>query len=772
MGRLATTLSALALLVLTVVALAGPAAAQAEPAPVSGHIDAGFDGYFVPGRAVPVRVELSASRLVSGQLHVRLGQLSSEVVDFEVTAGSTEEHWVLLDGPRGNGIVADATAVTEGRDIGFDPAVLEWDAEVQLVGTLAGLRGAPDQASTVRGVQRIHVVELSPALLDLGAEALAGLDSVAVTEEDLIGLTEGQRDALLGWLAVGGTLYVDGSSAPGLPDAYQPHGGTARSGLATVVATGEQLAAGRWDQAVLPAPNRSIHEDGDAAANVPMSDPSGELFAVDLGRDLPPLSSLLGVLAIYVLAVGPVTYVVLRRRAMMRWVAIPALAVLATGAVYVNGDGLGNDTTAAVIDVIETGPGAAMATSRVVLSTAQSGRELLAPGGWLAQPDESFGGIGEVVQRRTPSGVRLSTPSRAGGVTYVTASGPVEPAGGLEVTARSAADGVVTGQVRNTTAVDLHGVAVFAGRSASASVGTLESGATADFRLEGANQFRFGANPFGEHWPNQPGTLGGVISVGPVTTFAPVPAPAPVIGDGMGEIVSETCDETGCVQCDAEGNCVQSVMVPPGPVECDQFGNCFPVGPGPRDCRIDSSCDTSSLPRPSALNASLWERGTNVMAPGLITAAGWTDELAPVLDLGEGVRVAERRTAVVGRAVPEAVGDQLADAAAVRTLVSVGNGPDGLIELLFRFDLPDAVGDRPVEPGRLRLDLPMMFQRVSVLTSEGEVTVRDDPAVQERQEVALPDRSVIDSHLFVRAALPFAPPQPGRELVVYEAPAP
>lgn len=717
----------------------GGASGQAvdDDAVVQGKVDAGFDGYFVPGRPVPIRVTLSATELWSGEVAVSFGNGTGEHVQVEITGGTSEEHWLLLDAPPSTDPVVTVSARRDGRSttssVGRDRLLA--DTDTQLVGTLAGLGGLElDDIETVVGGQDIVLVRLEPALLDLGPEALAALDSVAATHDDLTSLSDSHRDALLGWLTLGGTLYVDGPTGPlpGWPDALQPTSPQVRAGAATVVATDGALTRGEWSAVVIPAPNRSVIEDDLVGQTIAFSDAMSELWGADLGRDLPELSGLLWILALYALLVGPLAYLALRRHVMARWVVIPSLAVLATVAIVAQGGGKGTDAAASVVDVIETGPGSAMATSRILMASDQGGRHVDAPAGWTAQfgEDEMFGwGFGSglpVTQRRTLDGVEIDVPAAAGGVGVLSAQGPVTFSGALEVSATAVADGTVTGVVRNTTDVSLHDVAVFAGRVASTSVGTLEPGGTAEFELSGTTQYRFGADPFGEVWQNA-----GAVQVG---------GAMPMIGG------------VTTMECDANGNCFESVVSGPG-------------------CFGDACSDV--VPRAGSLGSALRSRGVNAMPPGMVTAVGWATDLDPVLDLGRDVTISETRTAVVGRTVAQAGGDRMADAAAVRQLVSADMTDDGMLELLYRFDLPADVGGRPVDPARLRIDLPNIFLRVELLSPSGPIVIREpEPGVfvapPGREEVVVPIDAIVGNHVFIRCALqPVAPPG-GRELVIFE----
>ena len=749
--------------------MADPAYAQQDRLPLDVEISAGFDGLFVPGRPVPIRVDLSSTSLSTGQLSLSTPTGPVEVIDFEVAGGGTEEHWALLDAPLQDNTSIEAAVDVDGRRSGAGSTAVRWDRGALLIGVLEGSRLAAEPPGDVRTRildQELTFATLPPGLLDLGPLALGALDAVAITEEDLDALPRDHVDAVVGWLSAGGTLYVDAAAGPvaALPEAMHPTEAFSRAGAGRVVATDGALAAGRWADMVVPAPNRSIHEDGDVRSNLPQPDLASEVFSVDLGRDLPPLSRLLMVVGIYALLVGPGAHLVLRRRPMARWAAIPVLAVVATGAVYVSGDGGAEGTTVDVIDVIETGP-TPLATSRLVVATEEGDRSVLTPPGWVAEQEEMFGfgfgfGFGSgpeqrARQHRTVDGVEISVPAPAGGVAVVVANGPVALDGALQVEAASTGDGIVVGTVTNTTDVALESVAVFVGRSAGSDVGSLGPGEATSFEVEGADQFRFGADLFRDRWPSNGGVPGGGMAM-------PMPMPAPP--PGFGQIVSEECDSNGsCTQCDADGNCVGMGVQMAPEMTCDEIGNCFPSG----GCPDGAGCGGPA--RPGTLTAALWDRGSNALPGSVVTAVGWTTDLPPVVDLGDGVDVVGTRTALVGRTVPTAGASDLLDSASVRSLVGAGRTEDGLVELIERFDLPPSVDGRAVDLPRLRFDLPALFARAAILTPSGEHVIREgDQSAADRLQAAVPPEAVVNGHVFIRVALPFAPPPPGRELVLYE----
>jgi hypothetical protein len=741
--RVAFAAVAVLALVLTSATPAAPASSGGDG--LEGRVEVGFDGLVVRGLPTPVLVTLSADRLVSGEVGVRLGDFApTEFLDFEIAGGAEEEHWLLLSTPSSQMGGLRASAQVDGERVALASSPFEADPDALLLGVLSGLGsggGGGDGVDTRFGLQEIHRVVLAPGLLDLGASALAALDAIAVTPDDIAALPDAHVDAIVGWLSLGGTLYVDADPGPlsNWPDELQPSASVVRAGSGSVVATGGGLAAGRWSELISPAPHRSAVEDGIVAQTLPMHDASSDLLSVDLGRDLPQLRGLLVIFGIYVVLVGPVAYLLLRRRVMARWVVIPALAVLATGAIYVGADGPGADASASIVSVIETGPGPAMATTKVAMATDAGGESISAPPGWAAATDDGMGmgmvmGPGfEIGQRRGVADTEIDVPAAAGGVGILGAQGPVDFDGGLEIEAVAVDDGVVRGTVTNTTGVELSEVGVFAGRSSGSNVGTLAAGESVAFELTDTNQFTFGADPFTDVWPN---------------------------GVALGRAMSVDQGDVGFG----------------GGMECDaQTGECVQFGPAVMNC-VGPGCGTG-LPGIAHVPSALRPRGVNALANGLITAVGWTSELDAPVGVGANVQIVDIRTAVVSRAAVQVPGESMVDSAPLRTLVSAEQGPDGLLEMVYRFQLPDQIGGRPPDPARLRMDPPPVFRRIEVLTPSGPHVVRDeetgvgivDGDPRARPEAVVPPEALVDGQVFVRVKMEVVAPGPGREMVVYEA---
>lgn len=211
---------------------------------------------------------------------------------------------------------------------------------------------------------------------------------------------------------------------------------------------------------------------------------ASEGVAQSVGRDggmrVPSVGWLGLFLVVYVLIVGPLAFLALRRlrRGSWTWLVVPLVAVLfATGAFVVGAD-LRSGAQASHGTVVHTGPAGARSTSFVALvsRTGEDGQATF-PQGWLAT------GLGDTLRdpfedpasqpvQIEPAQVQQSVDATVGqvdldpgGVGMVTGWGSLgsESADGLEVTAEAQPDGSITGTVRNTTDATLRDVLVMVG---------------------------------------------------------------------------------------------------------------------------------------------------------------------------------------------------------------------------------------------------------------------------------------------------------------------
>lgn len=505
---------ALGAALLTAVLPGAPVSAQdSDQGAVDGGIaftiDAGWGARYQPGEPIPVRVQITAPRLLRGTLLVDVGNdefndMPSVSVPFEVPGGSTKQYLVVAPTsaqPRGDSVTA--TLLEDDRRVAEVTSRLDAAADTELVGLLPGaLAGRPPPGTAPLAVDAgtAQFFPVDPA--DLATPGvLSSLDVLAAAAGELASLGPEAAAEILAWAAGGGTLLADealGTEVAGLPAEWQPGpGGRSRAGLGEVRLAAGALADGAFTGLVEPTPaNRS------ARANFNQGEPIDIALARDAGLRIPELGWLVGFLLAYVLLAVPLTLTILRRfgRGELGWLVLPVVAVLFTGGAYLAGRELRNEATTSHATVLALSPVGVQATTNLGV-TSQNGGEVVStfPATWTPVPSgngQSFGRPSSPVQaERTNDGLELRQRLDPGGFAVRAASGPIELDGGLEVVATADAD-AVTGTVRNSLPFDLESVAVFQGNRA-VRIGAVGTGEEESFNLAD----RGGGDPFsGPAW--------------------------------------------------------------------------------------------------------------------------------------------------------------------------------------------------------------------------------------------------------------------------------
>lgn len=468
---------------------AGPAGAE-----TALEVDAGYASSFVPGEEVPVRIRVSADRLVRGTLEVAVGDPANSVpvaMSVEIPGGSQKEF--LLTAQSGFNQRPNVVATLRQGEtlVASGEASISAAADTELAGILPGaLKGRP-----VPGLAPLAVDAGSARFAAIGAgeleQAPASLGplSTLIADVDEIGrLSPAARAGVLRWVEDGGRLLVDaarGQAVPGVPDPWQPGAlGRAAAGLGEVVATDGAVAAGRWSGLVEPS-GRSMMSPrfgGDL--------PLGQSLAGDAGLRTPEIGWLVGFLAVYVVVAGPVVFFAVRRRRRpeLAWVAVPLVALLFTSGSWAVGRNLRNATELVHASILSDGVGGPVVTSYVgVFSRSGETARIGFPAGWSSGPFANFGQAATAsVINRTADGSVARMPLDPGQFGMVHSKGPAsgEGAGGLHITAGVEPGGRITGSVRNTTAFRLESVAIFAGSDIT-SVGDLGAGDERTFTMTG-----------------------------------------------------------------------------------------------------------------------------------------------------------------------------------------------------------------------------------------------------------------------------------------------
>ena len=486
---------ALALVLAVPVLFATPAAAE-----TAVEVEAGYQGWFVPGQDVPVRVRVSADRLVRGTVEVAVGSPENGVpvaMPVEVPGGSQKEF--VLTTTAGLSQNPDVTARLHqgGELIASGGTTVQAAGDTELVGVLPrALRGRvlPGAAPLAVDAGTARFAALGEAELHLAPASLGPLSTLAADVDDLVRLTPDARAGILRWIEDGGRLLVDsakGQPVLGLPEAWQPGArGRAAAGLGEVVATEGAIAAGRWSGLVEPSAWGVTATPGRFGGDMSLA---SEL-ASDAGLRTPELGWLVAFLVVYVVAVGPVLFFAVRRRGRpeLAWVAVPLVALLFASGSYLVGRDLRKATQLVHASVLSSGQSGPRATTYVgVFSRSGETARIGFPSGWSSGGFPGLGPPGPMptLVTATAEGPETRLPLDAGQFGVVSGRGPAPEAGGLAITAQGEPNGRISGTVRNPTEFRLEEVAVFAGADGML-VGELGPGEERPFTVGNAGQFR------------------------------------------------------------------------------------------------------------------------------------------------------------------------------------------------------------------------------------------------------------------------------------------
>ncbi|HET9901053.1 MAG TPA: hypothetical protein VFR46_08330, partial [Actinomycetes bacterium] len=217
--------------------------------------------------------------------------------------------------------------------------------------------------------------------------------------------------------------------------------------------------------------------------------------------DVPPAELLLAVIVAYILLIGPVSYLVLRRldRRELAWVTAPVLVLLFTACSYGIGVSLKGSQVIvnqlAIVRSSTAGTAATVETYAGIFSPTRTTFDMLVEADALFGqlrgisgredfiPDSSDAAVGEQGDPARVTGLAIA----AGGYEYLRADAVVAHEPMLQVT-WSYEDGRIVGTVTNISDVALEDVAYISVRDGEM-IGTLQPGESGEFELEaGPNQ--------------------------------------------------------------------------------------------------------------------------------------------------------------------------------------------------------------------------------------------------------------------------------------------
>jgi len=562
-GRAIRLLLALGVVVLALGPLALTAAAQ-EAGAVTMNARILLQGHARTGSWAAIEVDLqNTGPSIQGELRLDAGSQSSARFSTEVTlpTGAHQVYVLHAQPPTFQRTAKVQLVVNEQVVDSVDVAYLVHDLGQLVVGVIAE---RPQALVSQIDLPANQMLGLAPALIPLSVadlptrpEGWGTLDRLVWQDIDSNQLSPEQLEAMRSWIAGGGRLVIVGGSAgigtlSAFPDDLLPYRPTATVDLDPAVLT-TLLGRTPADAAVLPAmagtlgSGRPLATAGDRVVAAELAYGSGAvtIYGFDpttpwlaesksvsalwtaalpsragdgtLLQDdsqlvqavyrlpnlaLPPTAGLLALLAGYIVVIGPINYIVLRRldRRELAWVTMPVLVVGFAAAAFGYGAVLrGTDVAVNEVAIIRGAPDATEATAQVyfgVFSPTRSTYQVDLPqGALLASPmttdfGSGAGGFLDLVQgtgSERPSQVRNLTVGTSS-LRVVRAELPV--AGPRMHVALTLENSLLTGTFQNASDKVLENVAVVLG-SSSVVLGDVQPGATRPVRLPVRN------NPFG-----------------------------------------------------------------------------------------------------------------------------------------------------------------------------------------------------------------------------------------------------------------------------------
>ncbi len=475
--------SVIGVFVLIGVLLASASPASAEPA-VSVSTPAGER--YVPGQPVALLVEISANRATDGTIRVRLDGTEVATKDFEVAGGATKTIVVIADTVIwGGNLVVDVRS-SDGN-VSVRP-VLNHDREAELVGVLPSMqgRGLPASARTTTADRIARTYDIGENILLAGPAALQMFDGMIGSEQDFSALPFGFQTSITHWLAGGGTLFVNeppGAAivALGIPESTEPE---RAFGFGRVVYT--DGAVGRGQLEGLIAPTRLTNQDEFGQNFNPGF--SGQILLRDAGITIPGIGVLLILMGIYILAVGPGLFLALRRihRQPLIWLAIPAVAVVAVGAVYGVGRAQRADVDLAHATIVANSNGVLIERSEILVASSNGGFAGVEIGAGFVPGSRTINRFGQQLgmppeDRDNTIGFDLN-PGEVSRLLMERVT-PSSTAGPFDIKVTNTGDRKLAGTVTNTSGFDLVEVQVVAGNDVL-NLGSLLDGETKDVTLD------------------------------------------------------------------------------------------------------------------------------------------------------------------------------------------------------------------------------------------------------------------------------------------------
>ena len=483
-SQCALVVCTIVLVCVPVVALLGSSdAVAASSDDVAISVELGAANALVRGPIDPIVVTLNSRVLVRGVLRISdpIAPGVASEVPLEIPPRSPIRVVVPMAALNDPGV--SVSFIEEGsKKVLASTNVFSPATPGEYVGVLPGARSDPFlRSADVGGVVALKIVAVDADDLERFPVLLTSLTIVAMREREFRAFTPGMQNAIVRWAHDGGEVLIDDEPGPS-PESLigRPVETSSQSAHNLVVGdggfrfTGGLIRAGKWNEVAGFTVNGSYTDLSRVGGFQPFDNLGNQRRAV------PRMGKLLVALGAYILAIGPVLFLVLRKRRKLVavWTIVPIIATLTS--VVVVGYGLSQrksepDVGMSVVDIHEGG--AIVSATALLSSVSGSTRRFeLKPGWHVADSGASNFSTGGSVTERVGTVDRVEVRIPAGGLQYVTASGPLLAP--LSVDARATNDDNGAGikvTVTNPNTTPLKDIRVFSG-TGSQTLGELGPG--------------------------------------------------------------------------------------------------------------------------------------------------------------------------------------------------------------------------------------------------------------------------------------------------------
>lgn len=380
----------LAILVAAVLLVAPPRARAEEAIEVEASI--GLQGYVAPYQTTNLTVRVTADVLFVGDLRVTIGSVNLFTA-IEVPAGGSKEYVLAVPaaGASSRALVQLFAEGSQDHLVQASVSVLSPGNQL-LVGVVgaAGLEPALVASGSVPFDRPLTILHLSPVEL---TGDLAPLSYIVVGEGSLAAARPEVIGAIGGWVSEGGRIVgtiadlqrIEGSAGPAVALTGEATAATLGAGELLVV---DDLSSIRdWGAIIRDVPPLSLTTNEFAEEEFGFQ----MIEAASAGAEsvAPGIPWLLAALAVYVLLVGPVNFMILRRwrRPELAWITIPAVSLVMLATLWVAGRSQLDDriVTHASI-VVQDEDGSRARSSMIVVAGGEGEHTLDVPANWSVTP--------------------------------------------------------------------------------------------------------------------------------------------------------------------------------------------------------------------------------------------------------------------------------------------------------------------------------------------------------------------------------------------------